>query len=96
MTQPLASNETLLVGRWISEGDTVIEDDVARRIRALIRDYLVMVGTDASGWSSIYQDPADGRLWKLDYPDSGLHGGGPPSLTQISPACSDPSLMSTS
>ncbi len=28
----------------------------------------------------LYRDPADNRLWELSYPNSALHGGGPPML----------------
>jgi hypothetical protein len=52
----------------------------SNRIHDLTSTYLIKLGTDESGWDVLYQDPADGRLWELTYPQSGMHGGGPPQL----------------
>jgi hypothetical protein len=54
------------------------------RILQLIRDELVKIATDISGWRVLYRDPKDSRLWELSYPQSEMHGGGPPKLTCIS------------
>jgi Immunity protein 27 len=34
----------------------------------------------------LYVDPSDSRYWELIYPDSQLHGGGPPTLRNLSEA----------
>jgi hypothetical protein len=34
----------------------------------------------------LYVDASDGRYWELIYPDSQLHGGGPPTLRNLSEA----------
>jgi hypothetical protein len=57
----------------------------SRRIHYLVTHRLVRLGTDASGWETLYRDPQDGRLWEHTYPQSGMHGGGPPALHVISP-----------
>jgi hypothetical protein len=54
------------------------------RIQQLIRDELVKIAKDSSGWRVLYRDPKDSRLWELSYPQSELHGGGPSKLTCIS------------
>jgi hypothetical protein len=38
------------------------------------------LGSDPSGWDTLYRDPNDGRLWELTFPDSDSEGGGPPRL----------------
>ena len=47
------------------------------RIQQLIRDELVKIARDLTGWRVLYRDPKDGRLWQLSYPQSEMHGGGP-------------------
>ena len=34
-------------------------------------------------WKTEYEDPRTGEKWLLDYPQSDLHGGGPPRLRRI-------------
>jgi hypothetical protein len=31
----------------------------------------------------LYRDPVTGRLWELTWPQSDLHGGGPPRLRLV-------------
>jgi Immunity protein 27 len=73
-------SETLLTGRWIAQGSRVAADDVCKRIIALTQSHLHKIGADDSGWTTLYRDPSDGRYWQLSYPQSELHGGGPPEL----------------
>ena len=63
-------------------GETVIDASV--RIEELVGAHLVLLATDASGWSMLFRDPEDGRLWEHSYPHSERHGGGPPRLSVIS------------
>jgi hypothetical protein len=76
----LKPSETVLTGQWILQGGCPVADDVCKRILALMKSHLVEVGRDASGWNTLYRDPTDGRYWELVYPQSELHGGGPPEL----------------
>lgn len=73
-------SETLLTGRWIAQGGRVVADDVSKRIIALTQSHLQKIGADDSGWNTLYRDPNDGRYWEHSYPQSELHGGGPPEL----------------
>jgi len=43
-----------------------------------------LIGGADGGWSRLYLDPVDGRYWELIYPQSEIHGGGPPRLAHIS------------
>lgn len=79
----LAAHEQDLVGSWIASGDGLKKDPVSERIDALVARHLTHLGTDGSGWGMLLQDPTDGRLWELTYPDSGVSGAGPPRLTCI-------------
>jgi hypothetical protein len=81
----IKADETMLVGQRVLKDGRPVADDVSKRIAALTKSHLVEIGHDASGWLTLYRDPSDGRLWELDYPQSELHGGGPPRLRAISP-----------
>jgi len=78
-------HETEIQGQWKLVGLNVESDASARRIEALINGYLKPVAQDETGWSTLYVDPADQRLWELTYPQSDSHGGGPPMLRCLSP-----------
>ena len=81
----LKPSETSLIGQWLSHDGQVVADESCRRIRNLVAEHLIQVARSPDGWSSLYRDPADGRLWEHTYPESGLHGGGPPALMWLSP-----------
>ena len=81
----LDPTETELNGQWRVGSTGGHEDAVSGRIEWLIGERLVRLATDTSGWNTLYRDPRDGRLWELSYPESGLHGGGPPTLKVVSP-----------
>ena len=76
-------SETLLTGRWINQSGRLVADDVCKRIAALTKAHLQEIGRDSSGWNTLYRDPSDGRCWELSYPQSELHGGGPPELRSL-------------
>lgn len=79
----LLSSETLLEGKWLPSGGTVVADATSQRIEFLILHALVQLATDDSGWVVLYRDPQDSRTWELSYPDSEEHGGGAPVLRCI-------------
>jgi hypothetical protein len=80
----LRPDEVLLDGKLELVDGKVRADAITVRIRALAKGVLTKMGTDPSGWDTLYQDPQDGRYWELTYPQSHMHGGGPPRLTVIS------------
>jgi Immunity protein 27 len=77
-------DETDMSGSWIVRGGKVAGDPVTRRIERLVSKYLHEVGQSDNGWDTLYRDPVDGRYWELTYPESHMHGGGPPRLTYLS------------
>jgi hypothetical protein len=80
----IEKNETEIVGRWIFTGRKVIADEQCERIQWLTTNYLKKLGLDKTGWDVLFQDPNDSRCWELIYPNSEMHGGGPPSLILLS------------
>ena len=80
---PLASNEISLLGTWQEKRDRIVANPTCKRIEWLIVNHLVQISSDSSGWDDLYRDPDDGRLWELTWPQSEMHGGGPPRLTCI-------------
>ncbi|MBM2854655.1 MAG: hypothetical protein HW417_1583 [Steroidobacteraceae bacterium] len=80
----LATSETHLLGAWLEKRDRIVADPTCKRIEWLIASHLVQLGADSSGWGELYRDPDDGRLWELTWPQSEMHGGGPPRLTCVS------------
>ena len=85
MADDLRPEESDLVGRWLARGDRVEADAVAERIERLVAGHLQPLGAADGGWSRLYRDPRDGRLWEYTYPESHLHGGGPPRLRLLAP-----------
>ena len=75
--------ETVLAGSWIDLGSRVVADEVTARIERLRSEVLELLGHTPDGWSTLYRDPTDGRLWELTYLQSELHGGGPPHLAAL-------------
>jgi hypothetical protein len=78
-------SETRLTGKWIFGGTGLKADETCHRIEQLVNGHLVKLGTDWSGWDTLYRDPSDGRLWERIYPQGHLHGGGPPQLQLLTP-----------
>lgn len=80
----LKQNETLLLGRFIFKDGRVVSDDTASRIDYLKSNVLVKVATSDDGWTSLFKDPNDNRLWELTYNSADSHGGGAPTLKLVS------------
>jgi len=76
--------EEEIVGGWTNVQGCVEADRNCHRIEALTTNLLREVAGDSSGWSTLYVDPDDGRFWELTYPNSEMHGGGPPHLKCLS------------
>ena len=78
-------DETDLVGKWVSDGDSVVHDPVDTRIIRLIEGPLekIAVSPEFGAWEVLYRDPRDERYWEVTYPNGGQHGGGPRRLTII-------------
>jgi Immunity protein 27 len=81
----LHPNETALVGKWIFENERMTADMTCHRIEWLLKHHLQQVAISPHGgdWEVLYRDPDDGRYWEKTYPQSEMHGGGPPMLRTI-------------
>lgn len=82
-SRQILPSETVIVGEWTAHQGSVKANDAALRIEKLINGYLHEVAVSDDGWSRLFRDPSDGRLWELTYPDGSAHGGGAPRLTQV-------------
>ena len=76
----LKPDENVLTGRWLLQDKSLVADDASKRIDQLVANHLVKISQTQDGWGTLFRDPNDGRFWELIYPDSGMHGGGPPVL----------------
>lgn len=81
----LSPDETLITGEWVSEDDGVVADAACERINWLTQKHLDERGChkEYGAWEVLYQDPLDDRYWVKFYPQGERHGGGPPSLKNI-------------
>ncbi|MEP6847326.1 MAG: Imm27 family immunity protein [Acidobacteriota bacterium] len=86
MIEKPGPNETDIEGKWIDVNGEIVGDPARNRIDRLTSEYLQKLGKDATGWDTLYRDPTDGRLWEEIYRSGHMHGGGPPSLFNISEA----------
>ena len=82
----LRPDETELVGEWLDTGSRIEGDAVAARIEWLVQESQLELAADESGWSTLYRDLRDGRLWERTHPHSHLARGGPPRLRLITAA----------
>lgn len=80
----IEKNETKIVGKWIFTDGKMIADEQCERIQWLTTNYLKKIALDKTGWDVLFKDPNDNRYWELIYPNSEMHGGGPPSLILLS------------
>lgn len=87
----LKPHETCLTGKRILKGNQVDGDDVHHRIEWLVESVLqrLAFSPETGVWETLFTDPNDGRLWERTYPESGLHGGGPPQLSVIDAASAE-------
>jgi len=53
-------------------------------IKHLVAQHLIEMASREGGWTTLHRDPIDGTLWELTFPESSMHGGGSPTLTEIS------------
>lgn len=72
--------EEVIIGKWIFENGKVIPDSNCLLIKSIIKNDLKEIETSEEGWTKQYEDQ-NGKIWELTYPESHLHGGGPPKLT---------------
>jgi hypothetical protein len=87
MIEKLQPDEEELIGKWIEgPGNRVIGDPNCERVHSLVDGYLEKIGVreESGAWETLFRDPDDGRYWERTYLESKMHGGGPPSLFNLS------------
>src|SRR5260221_14466140 len=82
----LSPEETVLVGKWVMEHGQTRADSTCERIQWLTAQHLRHIATSKQwgAWETLFQDPDDRRYWERTYPQSELHGGGPPTVRYLS------------
>ncbi|MFZ1222484.1 MAG: Imm27 family immunity protein [Dokdonella sp.] len=80
--------ETDLVGDWVLGNKGLQADETTKRIEWLTSSALEKISDSPQwgAWETLFRDPDDERLWERTYPKGEMHGGGPPTLKNISPA----------
>jgi hypothetical protein len=76
--------ESIFIGHWPVDGSSVIADEMCQHIELLVANHLIELIHSADGWSTLFRDPTDDRLWERTYPQAKLHGGGPATLRCVS------------
>lgn len=74
--------EKELIGKWVFKEGKVVADSNCELIESMINNDLTEIEISEDGWTKRYQH-LNGSVWELTYPESHLHGGGPPKLTRI-------------
>ena len=70
--------------RYCQEGLFLRMGELFQTILHLKSNVLVKVATSDDGWTTLFKDPNDNRLWELTYSSSDSHGGGAPILNLVS------------
>lgn len=81
----IGEHEREIVGTWILREGRMVPDENCARIEQLIAERLQRIGASHDGWTIYFVDPFSGMRWELIYPQSHLHGGGPPTLRRSDP-----------
>lgn len=76
--------QRVLRGRWIVVDGTVVGDDTCALVREMVAQKLKRLAERDGGWRVLFWDPYEDVYWELTYPESDLHGGGPPELSELS------------
>lgn len=79
----IESTENRISGSWNFSDGKMVEDENCKRIKFLTREVLNEIAKDESGWQTLYLNKEDNSYWELSYPQSEMHGGGPPELCRV-------------
>jgi hypothetical protein len=71
-----------IIGKWSFENGEIIPDDNCHLIEKMLQNELKELESIQDSWTKIYEEQ-NGTLWELTYPESHLHGGGPPKLKRL-------------
>lgn len=74
--------EKEIIGKWVFKKGKMVADANCHLIESMIINDLKEFENSEDGWAIRYKH-TNGSIWELTYPESHLHGGGPPKLTRI-------------
>jgi hypothetical protein len=81
--RPRLAHDAQASGEMVQAQRDIGRRQMCREIDRLIAHHLDEVCHDETGWFILFRDRRDGRLWELSFPQSHMHGGGPPQLTTV-------------
>lgn len=79
----LHSNEYSFPFESVASSYTISKEDHKLQNKNEVDANWVRVADRECGWTTLYFDPRDSSYWELTYPQSHLHGGGPPQLSRV-------------
>jgi hypothetical protein len=74
--------EKEIIGKWVFKDGTMVADANCQLIDSMIKNDFEEIEYSKDGWTRRYKH-TNGSIWELSYPESHLHGGGPPKLSRI-------------
>ncbi len=74
--------EKEIIGKWVFKDGKMVADANCQLIDSIIKNDLKEFEKSEDGWTKRYKH-TNGSIWELTYPESHLHGGGPPKLSRI-------------
>ena len=80
-SKKIRASETKIEGKWTIRNGKVKNDSTSRRIDWLVKNCLTKIKEE--NWETTFCDSDDGRCWLMSYPQSHMHGGGPPCLEVV-------------
>ncbi|MBL4788999.1 MAG: hypothetical protein JKY60_08080 [Kordiimonadaceae bacterium] len=72
-----------ITGTWVIENGQVRGDEACDKIKSMLDSELEEIAAKDGGWTKLYRDK-ENMFWEFSYPQSYMHGGGPPQLERLS------------
>lgn len=73
-----------IICEWKLQGKKIIESSECLDIKRMLESELIEIATRDDGWIKLLKHKTTDEIWELDYPQSEMHGGGPPTLENLS------------
>ena len=74
----------IIKGNWVKIDGKIMGDSNCEIIDNMIENDLEKVGDREEGWITLFKEKLTNKFWERIYPDSHMHGGGPPQLELLS------------
>ena len=74
----------IIKGNWLVVDEKIVGDSICEIIENMIANNLDEVGNREGGWITLFKEKTTGKFWERTFPESNMHGGGPPQLELLS------------